>query len=78
MNGVRVTGDCSQHEITAQPEPICLVLTEADVLSDGLGAVSPSPGGNSSPAQVPACFATHWLRLDKDMLRCTLTQPSAT
>lgn len=75
MNGFRITGDCSQHKITAQPEPICLVLTEADVLPDGLCAESSSPGGNSRPAQVFARFARRWLRLDKDMLRHMLTQP---
>jgi len=36
MNGHRVIGDCSQHEVIDQPESTRLVLTEANVLRDGL------------------------------------------
>lgn len=36
MSGLRVTGDCSQHELIDQPESVRLLLTEADALPDGL------------------------------------------
>lgn len=36
MNGLGVISDCSQHKAIDQPESIGLVLTEAEVLRDGL------------------------------------------
>lgn len=43
MNGLRVISDCSQHEVIDQPESIRLVLTEANVLRDGLVCSFPLP-----------------------------------